>query len=198
MKKLTLAVGIVIAMLGTSCSESPKTGVPAASSMSDSVAARCNIRYIDVDSVLAAYTLAQELATEQQKEMVAFESAARQKDTELQRLNASIQNKYQNNGYLTEESLKADMNSLQQRQTEANNWANTHQNRLARLVAEQQQRLSDSLQNFLKDYNAVFGYDAILDKKAGFFKPELDITADIIRGLNERYTPAKPAEEEKK
>lgn len=190
MKKLILAVGVLLAMAGASCSESAKDATAANAAQGDSIVSRCNIRYIDVDSVLSAYTLAQELATAQQKEMVAFESAARQKDTELQRLNASIQNKYKNNGYLTEESLQADMNSLQQRQTEANNWANTHQNRLARLVAEQQQRLSDSLQNFLKDYNAVYGYDAILDKKAGFFNPALDITGDIIRGLNERYTPA--------
>lgn len=194
MKKITLAVGALLALMTVGCSDSAKTAAPVKAVAGDSTAAVCNIRYIDVDSVLSAYTLAQELTAEQQKEMLAFESAARQKDTELQRLNANIQNKYQNNGYLTEESLKADMNSLQQRQNEANNWANTHQNRLARLMAEQQQRLNDSLQNFLKAYNAVYGYDAILDKKVGFFKPELDITAEVIKGLNDRYTPAKKEE----
>ncbi len=197
MKKLILAVATVIAFAGTSCSDSGKSSVlSAARPAGDSVAARCNIRYIDVDSVLSAYTLAQELTAQQQKEMIAFESAARQKDTDLQRLQNSIQTKYQNNGYLTQESMEADMKSLQQKQTEANNWANTHQNRLAQLVAQQQQRLNDSLQNFLRDYNAVYHYDAILDKKVGFFDPSLDITADIINGLNERYTPAK--EEAKK
>ena len=197
MKKLILAVATVIAFAGTSCSDSGKSSVlSAARPAGDSVAARCNIRYIDVDSVLSAYTLAQELTAQQQKEMIAFESAARQKDTDLQRLQNSIQTKYQNNGYLTQESMEADMKSLQQKQTEANNWANTHQNRLAQLVAQQQQRLNDSLQNFLRDYNAVYHYDAIRDKKVGFFDPSLDITADIINGLNERYTPAK--EEAKK
>ena len=191
MKKLILAVATVIAFAGTSCSDSGKSSVlSAARPAGDSVAARCNIRYIDVDSVLSAYTLAQELTAQQQKEMIAFESAARQKDTDLQRLQNSIQTKYQNNGYLTQESMEADMKSLQQKQTEANNWANTHQNRLAQLVAQQQQRLNDSLQNFLRDYNAVYHYDAILDKKVGFFDPSLDITADIINGLNERETPA--------
>jgi len=197
MKKLTLAVATVLALAGTSCSDSGKSSVLTAARPTDSVAARCNIRYIDVDSVLSAYTLAQELTAEQQKEVIAFESAARQKDTELQRLQNSIQTKYQNNGYLTQESMDADMKSLQQRQNEANNWANTHQNRLAALVAAQQQRLNDSLQNFLRDYNAVYHYDAILDKKVGFFDPSLDITAEIIQGLNERYTPA-PKEEKKK
>ncbi|MBJ2187121.1 MAG: OmpH family outer membrane protein [Muribaculaceae bacterium] len=198
MKKVILAAGAVLALMAAGCSDLAKTAAPVKAVAGDSATTACNIRYIDVDSVLSAYTLAQELTAEQQKEMLAFESAARQKDTELQRLNANIQNKYQNNGYLTEESLKADMNSLQQRQNEANNWANTHQNRIARLVADQQQRLNDSLQNFLKAYNAVYNYDAILDKKVGFFKPELDITAEVIQGLNDRYTPAKKDEEKKK
>lgn len=198
MKKITLAVGAMLALMAVGCSDSAKTAAPVKAVAGDSAATTCNIRYIDVDSVLSAYTLAQELTAVQQKEMLAFESAARQKDTELQRLNANIQNKYQSNGYLTEESLKADMNSLQQRQNEANNWANTHQNRIARLVAEQQQRLNDSLQNFLKAYNAVYNYDAILDKKVGFFKPELDITAEVIQGLNDRYTPEKKEEDKKK
>lgn len=197
MKKVILAVGAVLALLTAACSDSTKTVTPVRAVAGDSAAVACNIRYIDVDSVLSAYTLAQELTAVQQKEMLAFESAARQKDTELQRLNANIQNKYQSNGYLTEESLKADMNSLQQRQNEANNWANTHQNRIARLMAEQQQRLNDSLQNFLKDYNAVYNYDAILDKKVGFFKPELDITAEVIQGLNDRYVPTKKDEDKK-
>lgn len=192
MKKTLLAVATLLATVAVSCSDNAKAPAqPAAVGGDSSATAVCNIRYIDVDSVLAAYTLAQELAAEQQKEVVAFESAARQKDAELQRLNANIQNKYQNNGYLTEASMQADVNSLQQRQNEANTWANNHQNRIARIVAEQNQRLNDSLQNFLRDYNAVYNYDAILDKKVGFFKPELDITADIIEGLNQRYVPAK-------
>ena len=189
MKKFAFAVGVIVTMLATACSgtDAKKSAAPVGS---DSTTSTCNIRYIDVDSVLSAYTLAQELAAEQQKEVLAVESQARQKDSDLQRMQSSIENKYRSNGYLTEESLKADMNSLQQRQDEAGRWLNTHQERLARLVASQQQRLSDSLQSFLKAYNDVYGYDAILDKKAGFFKPELDITADVIEGLNARYTPS--------
>ncbi len=196
MKKLILAVTALLAMVAVSCSGSDKAPLKSAAG-SDSTAANCNIRYIDVDSVLSAYTLAQELAAEQQKEMLAFESAARQKETDLGRQAAAIENKAKSNGYLTEDSYKADVNNLQQRQAEAGNWANTHQSRLSRLVAEQNQRLNDSLQNFLKSYNEVYGYDAILDKKVGFFKPALDITQEVIEGLNARYTPAKKAEDKK-
>lgn len=195
MKKLLLAVGTLIAMIAVSCTGADKT--PAKAAAKADSAATCNIRYIDVDSVLSAYTLAQELAAEQQKEMLAYEGAARQKEADLGRQAAAIENKAKSNGYLTEDSYRADLNNLQQRQAEAGNWANTHQGRLQRLVAEQNQRLNDSLQNFLKAYNEIYGYDAILDKKVGFFKPSLDITQEVIEGLNARYTPAKKAEEKK-
>lgn len=187
MKKIAFAAGIMLAFL-SSCSgeDAKKQAIPQAA---DSTASVCNIRYIDVDSVLSAYTLAQELIAEQQKEMTALESAARQKDSELQRLQAQIENKARNNGYLTQESLNADVAGLQQRQNEAGQWLNTHQERLARLMSEQQTRLNDSLQNFLKDFNEVYHYDAILDKKAGYFNPQLDITDVVIEGLNSRYNP---------
>ena len=197
MKKLTLAVGALIALMAASCAGADKTAAPVAAA-GDSAAAVCNIRYIDVDSVLSAYTLAQELVAEQQKEMLAFESSARQKDSDLNRQAQAIDNKLKSNGYLTEESYKADVTNLQQRQADAQNWANNNQNRLASIVAEQNQRLNDSLHNFLEAYNKVYGYDAILDKKVGFFKPELDITAQVIEGLNARYTPAEKKDDAKK
>lgn len=188
MKKIAIAAGALVAIFAASCSGS-SDNIKTVSKAADSTAAVCNIRYVDFDSVFVAYTLAQELTAEQQKEMLDVESKSRQKGYELQNLQASIQKKYNSNGYLTEESLKADMNSLQQRQDDAERWAATQQERLARMAASHQQRLMDSLENFIRDYNAVYGYDAILNKSAGFFKPELDITADIIQGLNARYTP---------
>lgn len=56
-------------------------------------------------------------------------------------------------------------------------------------LAQQQQQLNDSIQAFIKEYNKTKGYDAILFKAAGvYFNPALDITDEVIKGLNERYT----------
>lgn len=191
MKKLAIVAGAAL-MIAASCNNAGDTTATPGAQKADSNTTTCNIRYINVDSVLSAYTLAQELIAEQQKEVANVERAARQKESELQRMESQIANKVQSNGYLTEESYKADVMGLQQRQQEAGQWLNTHQERLAKLMTEQQIRLNDSLQNFLRDYNAVYKYDAILDKKSGFFKEELDITAEVIQGLNERYVPATP------
>lgn len=188
MKKLAFVASLVLALMAASCSDKSADTTTLRAAAPDSLAsAGCNFRYMNVDSVFWYYTLAQELVAEQQKELNALEATARQKESEIQRLGASIENKARNNGYLSEQSYNTDMQTLQQRQQEASQWLNTHQERMARMQMAVQQRLNDSLQNFLKDYNAVYGYDAIFDKSVGFFKPELDITADIVAGLNERY-----------
>ncbi len=69
------------------------------------------------------------------------------------------------------------------------------QNYLAKLqrdteqeLAQQQQQLTDSIESFIKDYNKTKGYDAILLKAAGvYFNPALDITDEVVKGLNARY-----------
>ena len=184
-----MAAGALL-MLMTSCNDNQSQAQNKGAAAQDSSAvATCNIRYIDVDSILSAYTLAQELMAEQQKEVTAVESQARQKESDLARMQSQIETKARNNGYLSQASFDEDVAGLQKRQAEAGQWLNTHQERLARLMTAQQLRLNDSLQNYLKDYNAVHNYDAILDKKCGFFNPALDITGEIIEGLNARYQP---------
>ncbi len=55
-------------------------------------------------------------------------------------------------------------------------------------MIQQQIQLTDSIEAFIKDYNRKKGYDAILYKAAGvYFNPALDITNEVIDGLNKRY-----------
>ena len=51
-----------------------------------------------------------------------------------------------------------------------------------------QQAVNDSIEAFVKEYNKTRGYDAILLKNATLFiNPDLDITNEIVEGLNARY-----------
>ena len=61
-----------------------------------------------------------------------------------------------------------------------------------------QKQLQDSINSFVIDYNKEKKYDAILYKAAGvYFNPSLDITNDVIEGLNARYNKVAPKEEKK-
>lgn len=147
-----------------------------------------NIRYIDLDSVMANYNLAVEISTAGQQAVNSLQQIQRQKESELQTLGNNIQQKAQSNGYLTQESYEADMRNFQNRQAQAQNYLMGEQQKVEQAMAQRQRQLQDSIHNFLVDYNASHHYDAILYKDAGvYFNPALDITKEVIEGLNDRY-----------
>ena len=199
MKKLyvtvkTLAVCALVAL--TSSCGNDKTATPAATPApaADSQAiAAINIRYIDADSVLRSYTLAQQLTEEQQRELNKLQQWHENKQRELQGLANTISQKQQNNVYLSQASMQEDVNNLQKKSEEAERYFATQQQRLAIAGEQMQRRLNDSINNFINDYNAVHNYDAILLRDAGiYFKPELNISAEVIEGLNARFTASQP------
>ncbi len=57
-----------------------------------------------------------------------------------------------------------------------------------RQMADKQKALMDSINNFIIEFNKERKYDAILFRDAGlYFNPALDITAEVVEGLNARY-----------
>lgn len=197
MKKTTFAAKTMIALLAVgfmSCSSNNKEVANASSTpaaQEAATAAGLTIRYVDIDSVMATYTLSKELDEQGRKLMLDYQRMENQKQNELQNLAAQIEQKQKSNGYLSQESFDADVNNLNRKQNEAANILRAHQEKIQKQIAEFNAQLSDSIQNFVKDYNAVHNYDAILYRASGlYFNPDLDITGEIIEGLNSRYTPS--------
>lgn len=197
MKKTALAAKTLIAILAAgmiSCSNDGKneaataTAAPAADGTE--TVASVNIRYVDIDSVMAAYTLSKELNEQGRKLMLDYQRMENQKRNEIQSLGASIEQKRNNNGYLSQESFDADINSLNRKQTEAANILGAHQEKINKQLAEFDRQLNDSVRGFIEQYNSTRHYDAILYRASGlYFNPALDITDEVIAGLNARYTP---------
>ncbi len=202
MKKIKFTAKMLLAALAfvaASCNDKEaQAPVAAANASEGAVATLTNIRYIDMDSLLSAYTLAQEIAQSNQKLALQYQQQERQKQNELERLGSDIERKRQNSVYMTQESFQSDVDNFNRKQNEAASFLGKQQERIQNEMMIRQRRLNDSINNYIKEYNATRGYDAILLREAGlFFKPELNITAEIIEGLNARYTPA-PVEDTKK
>lgn len=181
---VALAMGALI-----SCG-TPNSEAPAAEKKADVTAstATINIRYIDADSVTAHYLLAQEFQELTLASVSKIENVRQARASEIQKLGQQIEQKARNNGYLSQTSYEGDMNNLAKKQQDAASTLDNMQARAQQEMAQRQIELNDSLESFIKDYNAKKGYDAILFKAAGvYFNPALDITDEIIKGLNERY-----------
>lgn len=147
-----------------------------------------NIRYIDGDSVSAHYNLAKDFKEASLRAISKIDNARNAKGNEIQKFGASIEQKMRSNGYLSEESYNADMAKYNKMQQDAAVYIDNLQRTTEQELAQQQLQLNDSVENFIKQYNKAKGYDAILFKAAGvYFNPDLDITKEIIDGLNARY-----------
>ncbi len=197
MKKTAFAAKSLIALLAAgmiSCAgadnKESASATPAQATADGSTSVTINIRYVDIDSVMAAYTLSKELDEQGRKLMLEYQRMENQKQNEIQNLAAQIEQKRNNNGYLSQESFDADVNNVNRKQNEAANVLRAHQEKIQKQIAEFNKQLSDSIQNFITDYNATRNYDAIVYRASGlYFNPALDITGEVIEGLNARYTP---------
>ena len=193
MKKLSLTVKTLIACAivaaTASCSNKSETAAPVAAPAAADGAAALSIRFVDADSVISNYNLAKDLFEEQQREVLKLQQWHEQKQRELQSLANQISQKQQNSVYLSPESMQADVNNLQKKSDEAERYLATQQQRLANAELAINRRLSDSIDNFITRYNATRGYDAILFRASGvYFNPSLNITAEVIEGLNQHYS----------
>ncbi len=148
-----------------------------------------NIRYIDEDSVLKNYNLAkdfEEMTTRLQNE---YDQAQKKYADQLGNFQNSVNQKMQNNQYSSEDAYKADVQKYQQLEQNAQAELGKLQQNSANQMQQSQKQLSDSIHNFLNDYAKKNNYDMVLFKSAtGYINPKFEVTAEVIEGLNKRYT----------
>ncbi len=186
---LALVIGTGVASCGDSKDE--KAAPAKKTAVADSVALP-NYRYVDMDTLLTRYILAKDYNEEMIRMQENLESETKRHQTSLQSLATQIQNKVQNNSYLSQESFDTDQQKLASMQSNAERSVGMMQQKYAEAAAKAQQAVSDSVTAFIEAYNKKHGYDAIFNKAAALhFNPALDITDEIVEGLNARYNKVK-------
>lgn len=157
-----------------------------------------NIRFFNPDSVNRAYTLSIEIMEKNQKAMLELQRFKQSKANELTNIGMKIDQKAKSGGYISQASYEADVKDFQRKQAEAEKIVAAREQKLQEEMLQDDARLNDSLMNFIKEYNAGHKYDAIITSTAAlYYNPSLDITTEIIEGLNSRYTPAKKDDSKK-
>lgn len=193
MKKFNSIVAVAFAalvILGTACSNNEKADTPKKSTAKTAKPAENlpNYRYVDLDSVLTKYNLAKDYNEEMLRMQNNMESAAKHHESKIQNFATSMQNKMQNNGYLSEASYRQDEQKIASMQNEAQRSLASMQNNYQTAALRGQQAVMDSITAFIKDYNKNHHYDAIFQKASTLYiNEELDITDEVVEGLNARY-----------
>ncbi|MBR2606337.1 MAG: OmpH family outer membrane protein [Bacteroidaceae bacterium] len=151
------------------------------------------IAFVDIDSLLAKY----EFSIIVNKEMLRKEEDMRMKLAEkakaLQADYDDFQKKLQNNVYATRERAEEEQACILKQKDALEK---LEQRLIGELSAESQKNnitLHDSINSFLKAYNAEKKFDLILSRVGDnllYANDALNITEEVINGLNARYTPA--------
>ncbi len=196
--KLALFAAVMV-MAATSCNDKP---AEAPKSAAGTALETLKIRYIDEDSIMANYNLAKDINEAMLRRQNQYDAAQKQRGSDINKFGNAMQQKYQNNQYLTEEAFNADQAKLQKMQADAESYLANLQQSIANELNQSQIQLLDSIDNFLKDYAKKKGFDMVLRKSATLYIDEkYDVTEEVIEGLNKRYnkvgsksTPAKAPE----
>ena len=176
------------AVMFCSCNDKPQATKPAAN-VSQSPMEKMTIRYVDEDSIMNNYNLAKDINESMLRRQNQFDAAQTQKGNEINKFGNAMQEKYKNNGYLTEESFNADQAKLQKMQNDAQNYLGNLQQSIQNELSQSQVQLMDSINNYMQEYAKQKGYDMVLRKSATLYiDPKYDVTKEVIEGLNKRYT----------
>ena len=194
-------LAVVLLMAATSCNNKP---AEAPKTAGGTALENLKIRYIDEDSIMANYNLAKDINEAMLRRQNQFDAAQKQRGNEISKFGNAMQQKYQNNQYLSEEAFNADQAKLQKMQADAENYLASLQQSIQNELNQSQIQLLDSIDNFMKDYAKKKGFDMVLRKSATLYIDEkYDVTDEVIEGLNKRYNKvggsskpaaAKPAE----
>lgn len=150
-----------------------------------------NYRYVDSDTLLARYNLAKDYQEEMMRQQNNYDNTARQREAAIQSLMAKYQKQAQSNS-MDETAYQKAMADVQKRQQAAEKELGQMQVNMQNQMMEAQKIVNDSIMNYIDEYNKSHGYDAIFMKAATLYiSPDLDITDEILEGLNARYNKKK-------
>lgn len=196
MKKIQIIIDAVLVIAIAALFVLHFTGKPCcphAAEGAEAVEGNLPIAFINLDSVLLNYTLAQECGEQLMKKQEDARLKLNTKMRTFQNEYADFQRKVENNAFLSRERAENEANRLQRKQEELQ----ALEEQLTQdILTEQQQlniRLADSLTNYLNEYNqdgrfhlilSNQGRDNVLTATEGY-----DITDEIITALNARYIP---------
>ena len=198
MKKYVFSALALAAMMVSCNNQSPKMDDQPAAVSGDGL----KIAFVEVDSLMTQYDFAKDYSVTLQKKSNNARNTLNQKGNALQAAVNNFQQKINNNGFQSREQAASQQAAIENQQRSLQELQARLENELATETAKFNEALRDSLQNFLKDYNKDKKFDMILSKAGDnilIANKSLDITKDVINGLNKRYKPtAKPAAADEK
>lgn len=186
MKKITLLV-LGLAVATVACNKD--AGTDAAKTQPAG-----RIVYVNTDTLLNNYDYYKDVVKEFQNKQFQLENELQRKGQSFQNEVALFQRRVQAGG-MSQEQAQTTQQQLAQKEQNLMMYRDNAANNLAIEQGQKTDELLTKIQDYLAKYNAGDKYDMVIGYSKGggvlYAKEDLDITQDVLKGLNEEYAKTK-------
>ena len=196
MKQLKLILTVAVAAIICSCNATGNTGTVQPAGNGAAVAApQGSIVYIQLDSLVSQYDMFNDLRSELESKAQAIQDDLTKKGRSFESAVKDFQTKIEK-GLLTRSQAEEQQQKLAEREQNLQSLSQQKQYEMAEEEAVMSRKVMDAVNTFLKKYNEEKGYALILTTSAAsntviVGNPALDITNDVLAGLNDEYIKSK-------
>ena len=189
---LVLALAAVILSVVNPKFDKKKTGEPADLTDTEAITATAgDIVYLQLDSLIVNYDMYNDLMTAFQTKVQGIQDDLAKRGRRLESDAKAFESQYQK-GLLTRSAAEEQSNKLAQRQQNLQNDAAKKDQEIQEEQAVLNNKVYYAVKDFIEKYNEEHQFALILTTSAATntvlnVNPGLDITADVLKGLNEEY-----------
>lgn len=148
------------------------------------------IVYFDLARVINEYDMANDLRSVVETKVQGIQDEVTRRGNKLQKEGTTFQDKV-NKGLLTRSVAESQYQKLQQQEQDFNTYAAQKQQDINEELTVMQNQILDAIQTYVDKYNETKQYALIIANQGGPVitgSAELDITDELLAGLNEEYT----------
>ncbi|UBM57915.1 OmpH family outer membrane protein [Marinilongibacter aquaticus] len=149
------------------------------------------IVYVNTDTLLNNYEMYKDMVKEFQNKQFALENELKKKSESFQNEVALFQRRVQAGG-MSQQQAQTTQQQLAQKEQDILMYRDNAANNLAQDQAETTDEILTKIHDFLAKYNEDDRYDMVIGYSKGggvlYAKENLEITQDVLKGLNEEYT----------
>ncbi|MDD2292967.1 MAG: OmpH family outer membrane protein [Bacteroidales bacterium] len=181
------AAALVLLLVGPCKSKTHKSDA----TVEGTAAVAGDIVYIQIDTLILQYDMYNDLRSAFESKAQSIQDDLQKKGRKLESDGKAFENQL-NKGLLTRSVAEQQQNALLQRQQELQNLANQKQQELQEEEYVLNNTVMDAIHTYLATYNEDHNFAMILTTSAAtnsviIGSSALDITQDIVNGLNEEY-----------
>ena len=199
MKKINILAGAVaVIVMAASCNQN-QAAAPEAAAAQDSTAVAGSIVFFNMDEVMQGYDMANDLNSVFETKTSGIQAEIDRRGKKLEKDATDFQNKV-DKGLLTTSVAQAQYQKLQQQQQDYQQYVVRKQQEMAEEQQVMMNQIANAIAEYVQEYNAEHNYALILTTAGTILStpvvtgdPSLDITEDLLAGLNAAYIKSKEA-----